>query len=272
MILAQRLFYRIEICILPAFTVLSLLFAVPVFADSVTLKTGETLENVMVVSISQTIVTVKFQNGNIIEYSKTQVQSLRRRPVEWPVVTEPEKIDEKPKAAETEKPNEIDKPVHELPPIQQPVLQQEAINRQPTARGALLRSAILPGWGQLYQGRNYAGAAFIAATILGIRQMSSYYGSYTEARRGYNASSQYMAASLVAPSTIRVGMFAYGLAETKTKQGEMSSAVLRFNLIGTFFIGLYVWNFVDIYRFTPSQTVTLGGRGDSFQVAFRWDF
>lgn len=118
---------------------LFLAFAVPAVlaADTVILKDGTSLENVRTFLGGSSLFVVS-RDGSVRAVLKSEVRSYLRQEVTWKTEAPP------PKEAV-------------MPPLDSAMKSQWSL---------VWRSAVLPGWGQLYAGRKSAGIAAIAVTGL----------------------------------------------------------------------------------------------------------
>ncbi len=133
---------------------------------------------------------------------------------------------------------------------------------------AFLRSLVLPGWGQHYQGRTNAaygmGGGFLAG--LGI----SYYfeRQYNSARSDYEGKADTffitsplvlssLGSSISSPTTLApLGLVL--AQDTADARKRMEDAGRWANNTRTLLLGLYLWNLVDVLVFHPSKTESVG--------------
>lgn len=151
---------------------------------------------------------------------------------------------------------------------------------------ALMRSAVLPGWGQHYQGRTSVGyiygGAFLALGGLAIGTEAQYYNRREQYAAGAN---QFLFTSPVSLSYLGVPITdlnafqANGFLQSQNvsdARSKMETASRRANLARTMLITLYAWNLVDVVLFQPSagQSLHLGAENDQLTMRFslRQDF
>lgn len=138
----------------------------------------------------------------------------------------------------------------------------------PHRMDAFLRSMVLPGWGQHYQGRKNAayglGGGFLAG--LGI----SYYfeqryniarGAYKDKADEFFITSPLVLSSLGSSISSPTTLAPLGIVlalDTSAARQRMEDAGRWANNTRTLLLGLYLWNLVDVLVFHPSQTESVG--------------
>ncbi|MBL8021987.1 MAG: hypothetical protein JNM27_20095 [Leptospirales bacterium] len=150
--------------------------------------------------------------------------------------------------------------------------------------GAMVRSMVLPGWGQYYQGRNRA--AFLNGGLtLGLGIFSLYEeGHYHRNRNNYSSTSTtfLLGTPFVARNYFNVSQtdgqayfwFLKGYGQTSSARIRMETHAQRLRVARTAFLLAYAWNVVDVVLFNPTTTTKVGlqtGPGN-YRLAFAMTF
>ncbi|MCE9597003.1 MAG: hypothetical protein K8S54_03460 [Spirochaetia bacterium] len=150
--------------------------------------------------------------------------------------------------------------------------------------GAFVRSMVLPGWGQYYQGRK--SSAFLNGGLtLGLGIYSLYEeGHYRRNRNNYASTSStfLLGTPFVARNYFNVSQtdgqayfwFFKGYGQTSAARVRMEVHAQRLRFARTGFLAAYAWNLVDVVLFNPSSTskVGLGAGVDGYKLAFTSSF
>lgn len=154
--------------------------------------------------------------------------------------------------------------------------------RQITRSAALMRSAVFPGWGQLYQGRNvgyFYGAAALGLAAVSHRQDQIYQArqsNYKDSARNFLLLTPFVTRLLgyaqddfQASSTLFLG-----IDHNERALLAYQKAAQRAQFARGAFLGLYAWNLVDVLIFHKDQTrsVSVSTGPESLQVAFQYRF
>ncbi|MCB1322970.1 MAG: hypothetical protein KDK34_22125 [Leptospiraceae bacterium] len=137
-----------------------------------------------------------------------------------------------------------------------------------TVWNSLLRSAILPGWGQIHSGRSGSGW-MIMGGFLGAAGLSLYLDDqYYLARRNYeNDANEFFYTSPLLISSLGqaisdtsqfIPIGVYIIDKTSTSRQKMEQAGRYANGMRSALLALYVWNLLDVVLFYPDQNSTVG--------------
>ncbi len=155
---------------------------------------------------------------------------------------------------------------------------------EPYRMEALLRSLILPGWGQYYQGRSGAAFGIGGAFFASAAGMSYYDRIYASRRNDYETSANQFfltsplflsSAGFSISSPLQLAPLGFGIAQnTSAARVRMEDAARWSNNFRTLLVGLYVWNLADVLIFHPSAdqevgvSVRPGGAGMRYSFYF----
>ncbi len=122
--------------------------------------------------------------------------------------------------------------------------------------GALLRSALLPGWGQAYQDRpvsaGIAGGAFGSVVLAG----AVLYPAYTRERAAYEAESARVSTLFLFSPTVAL----LSMQNLSHRRHNLNARAANLNALSTAVLGIYLLNMADV-------TISELGRGESRVVA-----
>lgn len=153
---------------------------------------------------------------------------------------------------------------------------EAAASEEVTLTGAVVRSALLPGLGQLYQGRTGAGAAYLSAFFLLGAGTGAAIAHHEHTRSGYLAAAEEALIytpfffDLVAPvspinsSTLsRHDFTTFGLyhqSRVAAARAEMVEAGQVADMARTALLAFYLWNLTDVFLFHPDDgsSTTMG--------------
>jgi len=193
----------------------SLLSLASLRADIVVLKNGTTYANVRAFPAGG-VHRIMFQNGQAVVVPNAQIAKVRIAPVYWP----PPKPVEKP-------PEKVEKPVEKPATL---------------ALGPVLKSTILPGWGQASLGHYGRGAFFLGITGATAAQYWTYRGLHAEAQAAY--SEQATPAFLSLQGNQGYLMFA-GILQQEKK--VLLQREYQTNTMAAILGILWGWNIVDTF-------------------------
>ncbi len=150
-------------------------------ADTVILRSGTTYTNVITEPFSGSH-KIQFSNGSILILSNSKIRSLRPGPIKWgqslPTVKKLE-----PQPMESPSP-------HPAPPVVLPEEQEEPeiglLQPKGYRWGPLLKSSILPGWGQYSEGRKWSGFLFAASSMIALQKYWTLRQKHAAAESDYN--------------------------------------------------------------------------------------
>ncbi|MCR9143570.1 MAG: DUF5683 domain-containing protein [bacterium] len=133
---------------------------------------------------------------------------------------------------------------------------------------AFLRSLVLPGWGQIYQGRAGAGYGIGGGFLAGLGVTYYFEQRYNIARGAYEdkANDFFITSPLVLSSfgssiSSPTTLAPLGLVlaqDTADARKRMEDAGRWANNTRTLLLGLYLWNLVDVMVFHPSPQESVG--------------
>ena len=136
---------------------------------------------------------------------------------------------------------------------------------------AVFRSALLPGWGQRFQGRTWIGDIYTGASI-GFGVLAWYfYKDYQPKRKTYESESQVsLGLALLSPDLIVGPTAAYGYRRALDARNRMRLSGNRANVFWTGFALTWAWNMVDVVLFRPGEgAAVFVAPSDGLQVGFR---
>ncbi len=160
-------------------------------------------------------------------------------------------------------------PDPETPPVTPPQSSKKYLS------SALMRSAILPGWGQFYQGRSRAGWTYSVGFLALSGSTASLQNQYFHQREAYSTAvntsmftSPFFIESGQAVSDETMGtMLVLNSGALSLSREHMVSTKNKLNFTVSALAGLYVWNLIDIILFEPSATTAVS----FFSTPGRWD-
>lgn len=111
---------------------------------------------------------------------------------------------------------------------------------------ALLRSAVLPGWGQFYKGENIKGSLFTGGFLLATLVSASAYNNFNAKKNEYNdAKTADLLANLTYSGFSPIGIFTYSQANSISGQVNQAGNLAQGSLYG---LGaLYIFNLLDAF-------------------------
>jgi len=146
--------------------------------------------------------------------------------------------------------------------------------KRATRTGAIFRSALLPGWGQVYQGRTSAGAAYGAGFLVLAASAGTAVKHHSWTRDQYKKTAwnyfmytpfffdQLGAVSGFSSSTLSQDEFRLiGIIhqmETIKARERMVDAGRGADFARSLLLGFYLWNITDALLFHPSSSSSMG--------------
>jgi flagellar biosynthesis GTPase FlhF len=273
-----------------------LLFPAILFAETIFLKNGTSVSG-KIVGQSRTTVTIRdggatrviqksdirrisydTNNNEAAEERRRKAEEARRKREEdarKQAEEEARKTEEEARKAEEQ---DAQKAEEEARRKQAETARQEAEARRkkeaaykaagPHRLDAFLRSLVLPGWGQAYQGRTNAayglGGGFLAGLGLSYYFEQRYNiarGAYEDKADEFFITSPLVLSSLGSSISSPTTLAPLGLVlaqDTSDARKRMENAGRLANNTRTLLLGLYLWNLVDVMVFHPSQTESVG--------------
>ncbi|MCB1173420.1 MAG: hypothetical protein KDK39_07645 [Leptospiraceae bacterium] len=285
---------------------LTLWIAAPLWADTLYLKNGSQL-NGTIVGQSRTVVRIRV-GDQVQVIAKTEIRRIvfqresdndaaqkrkaeeeRRRKAAEAKAAEEEKRraaeEEKRRAQEATVAEEEQRRAEEAKKAaerrrQEALRREQERNQGPTTAGAFVRSLILPGWGQYYQGRT--SDAYLIGGIFAISAGSAVYldQRYQAADRSYRGDVElfligspfwlsWYGTTIIDTSPFVLG----GLLQMQTinqSRSEMQAAARRVNGTRALVLGVYAWNLVDVILWQPNQNQALSINAHQDQLRFQF--
>ena len=192
-------------------------------ADTVVLRSGVQLRNVKTSPIGEMHL-IEFEDGTIEKIPNSRIRSLRRAATTWTR-------------------NQVKEP--EAPKVVTPEPSLPASRR---SLAPILKSAVLPGWGQISEDRVKTGMAYGAASILVFQRYWTYRQRHAAAQRDYNdpvpvglVASQSVSGSLTLPQAAAIN-----LAYLSQKEKQVYSLQRKGNNMLALLPAVWAWNMLDI--------------------------
>lgn len=158
---------------------------------------------------------------------------------------------------------------------------EELQRNTPTRLGAFVRSMVLPGWGQYYQGRKTPAFAY-GLSLAGLAAVSRQQDVIYNRRRSLyqSSASQFL---FLTPYVTRLRgvaqddataqvVFMYGSITNSHNYDRYKSASRGARAARGALIGLYGWVLADTLIFAPKAGVSLRSEGDALKLAFTQQF
>lgn len=154
----------------------------------------------------------------------------------------------------------------------------------PTWYGALVRNLILPGWGEVYQGRRTKGfvmaGSFAALTTFALYEGERYrknYTNYADTTRGFLFGTPFVQRNVFSVSLTdaqAVGWLILGSDQTQRSRERMQMHAARYGAAKTAVAAFYIFGIVDVLLFKPQSNtqVGLGSNGEDLHLAFTANF
>ena len=141
------------------------------------------------------------------------------------------------------------------------------LNRRGKRKDAILRSAVAPGWGQIYQDRTIKGGILLLSHIgLGFFLFLEYRSFQSDSAEREDLKLP-AALSLSSPG-LAVPANLYTWASGRLIQSRMENRSQRVEQISILMLGLYVYNLFDIFRFEGYNRIpSLSFNHSEFQTA-----
>jgi len=158
---------------------------------------------------------------------------------------------------------------------------EELLRSTPTIGGALVRSLILPGWGQYYQGRHATGLIY-ATSAIALGQATAHRDSvYDHRQQTYNSTARTFLLftpfysrmlGLTFDDTTTQYIFLFGSNTNAGNYAALDKAARYAKAVRGAFIGFYVWNLMDVVVFSPRTSISLGATGDGMRFAYNFRY
>lgn len=130
------------------------------------------------------------------------------------------------------------------------------------------RSAVIPGWGQYYQGRQDRAKIYAGAAVGTFVLTYYFYQDYSKKHKTYSSEADtLLGITIGAPDSVFAGAAAYGYTKTLAARKDMEKSGNRTNLLFTGLVLFWGWNIADAVIFRPSEnTAVFVAPTDSFNV------
>ena len=244
------------------------LFVAGLGADEVTLKNGQSFTNVLAI-IQYNHVNIVTEDGKLLTFPKREVRSIANRQVAWEKKIDRKKLDERIK-------RRIERIVKEYKQKESVRIEREKQIR----KSALWRSAILPGWGQLYKQEEIKALSIFGGFMSLGGTFVSAWNSYRRAESRYNSADLpallgFADRNLVLPLNLWAWLEKESAREESRKYGRLASGagfltacLYAYNVIDAYFLGSARAHFANEpqARFANAMHAS---RGRAF---FEWDF
>jgi len=254
-------------------------------ADQLFLKNGQVIEG-QITAQSRTSVTIKTAGGNLT------IQKAQIRRIVFGAVKDPDEEKRKKEAEERLKKlkeerekrqkerEDGDREKDELEKKREEERQKEAQTEETpepeeiTLTGALVRSAIIPGWGQVYQGRGAMGGLYITSYVALLGTTGAQYARYSWLKEIYQKQNRRnlvwsplgidmlggglgLTADTFGSSNLNALGLHYQWQTISTRQ-KMEATAYRTNLAASALAAFYVWNLTDVVLFSGSDDAAFG--------------
>ncbi len=279
------------------FVLLSSVASLSLQADTIFLRSGQWVRG-NIISQDRSKITVNTENGHrdilktsirrIVfgaEEKSTMASDEEKKVQEEKLAAMAKEREEREKAAAKQREEEEIRRREEA--ARQEAARQEALKKQQDANGnpvdgrrittlgAVWRSALLPGWGQSYEGRKSAGYKF-GGGFLSLFVLTFYFRSQSlSSRETYSQNADMLfAVGAAAPSPYYILGAAALYPQTADSRQRMQTWGNRTNFLGTALFGLYIWNLVDVvlYRPTAQTAVAILPVGDGLRLSWIYQF
>ncbi|MBE7437010.1 MAG: hypothetical protein HS115_01050 [Spirochaetales bacterium] len=261
-----------------------LVLATALRADQLFLKNGQTIEG-QITAQSRTSVTIKTAGGNMT------IQKAQIRRIVFGAVKDPDEEKRKKEAEERLKKlkeerekrqkerEDGDREKDELEKKREEERQKELTQETPepeeiTLTGAIVRSAILPGWGQVYQGRGAMGGLYITSYVALLGTTGAQFARYSWLKDIYKKQNRRnfmwsplgidmlggglgLTAETFGSNNLNTLGLHYQWQTISTRQ-KMEATAHRTNLAASALAAFYVWNLTDVVLFSGGTDAALG--------------
>ncbi len=232
----------------------------PLSADTVFLKNGSRLENVVTLPGEDGTLVV-FRNGQVQRYRTGEVFRVAIGPVTWPPALSRAEIDRivQEKVAEYRKQEN-----------RTPVSSVEKGMQEPSSKRGFAWRTLVPGWEQWHGGSHVRGAAFFGAATLTLIGFRGQEGRRQNASRTYEGALLWSGlANVMGEQTTWLSLVAYNTGRAAAQEARV--ATRNADALALTFAGLYAWNFFDATAWKV-QAVVPFDRTSRFGVALTWTF
>lgn len=265
--------------------VIILCFGFSIFADTVYLKNGATIEG-KIVGQSRKNVRIKTDKGLKV-IPKSNIRRLRFGKVIDPNKQKEAELKKKQEAerkrqeAEQKKLDELDKQREAERKRTEKDNQVTEDVRGPVLWQAILRSSILPGWGQYYQGRENM-AWIVGGSFGGALAGAAYFDyRYRRDRIAYDDNvDTFLFTSPLVLSSVGLSIpdtspfLLTGLFQTEStiaSRQNMEDSARYADFMTGVLAGVYIWNIVDVIIYHPDENQSLRLKTTPDGFAFRYD-
>lgn len=150
----------------------------------------------------------------------------------------------------------------------------------PTWYGALARNLVVPGWGEVYQGRRSKGmvmaGSWAALTGFMLYESERYrinYTNYADTTKGFLIGTPLFVRTVLNYSMTDAQGFSWlflGSDQTARSRERMQTHALRLRAAKTALVGLYAFGIVDVLLFKPQADTKVGlqSDGENLGLAF----
>lgn len=152
-----------------------------------------------------------------------------------------------------------------------PVLDPVGGRRSITLGKAVLRSLVLPGWGQIYQNRQIAATAYFLLFLGGIGVTGYQYKEYMSENNDYN----YKAKNYLFALYYRDSFSQYLTRNDMSNQkAELDRSLHRLQITAGVLAGVYFLNLFDVVIFRPKDNLSLRASAftDTLSVKLEYQF
>lgn len=234
----------------------------------------------------------KLQEERLKEYQRQQElqrqqneKRLEEERKQREALDEKKRAEEEKKRLELEKQNKADpqKTTDEAKRREEERLKEFEEQRRllgPTWYGALARNLVLPGWGEVYQGRKTRGLA-IGSSFAALTAFTLYEGeryrknhlNYADTTQGFLMGTPFVmrnAFNISLSDAQGISWLVLGSQQTQRSRERMQLHADRLTYARSALLGLYVFAIADVVLFKPQANtqVGLGSSGEDLHVAF----
>lgn len=152
-----------------------------------------------------------------------------------------------------------------------PVLDPVGGRRNITLGKAVLRSLVLPGWGQMYQNRQIAGTAYFLFFLGGIGFSAYQYKEFKTESHDYDyKANTYLFALYSRDSSSQF----LARSAMHSQKSDVDRALHRAEIAGGVLAGIYLLNLFDVVIFRPKDNLSLRASAftDTLSVKLEYQF
>lgn len=278
-----------------------LIFALPVFGESILLRNGGTIKG-KVTNQDQTKITLEKSDGTTVSVLKTEIlkvvykdniskeeeNKLRKAEEEKERAKKEKDLADAQSKAEAErlaKEKADAQKLEEEKKKEEDRLAKEAKEKQNLVSGsslsrteAVLSSMVLPGFGQYKQKRKFAAilypTLFLGSAFLTYQKYRMYQNSLNDYNNLSNPYSDtgLLKAALGVPEVVTPpsndpvqALIANETSQFKQQRDAVEEQFREFQTLGAITLGIYLWNIVDTFLFHPKPALANHSRSWEFQ-------